>query len=305
MYDVIIVGSGPAGLSAAVYAKRAMLNVAVIEKMGYSGGQIVNAEKIDNYLGLKGMDGFEMAMKFREHAEYLNTEFIDGEVIKVEKKDNDEGFIVELKDGNIICAKTVIVATGAGHRKLKVPGEKEYTGKGVSYCATCDGAFFKEKQVAVVGGGDVALGDALHLSNIASKVYLVHRRKELRGSKNLQDKVFKTENIEYITDSIVTAINGDGKVSSVNIRNTETGQEISLDVSGVFVAVGMRPETDFLMDFVNIDEKGYIIAGDDGVTNVPGVFAAGDVRVKRLRQIITAASDGACVVASVEDYLNK
>lgn len=303
MYDVVIIGSGPAGLSAAVYARRAKLKTLVIEKAGYSGGQIVNTSDVDNYLGLQGIDGFEMAMKFRSHAEHFEAEFLDDEVLTI-KDNQDDGFIIILKGENEIITKSIIVATGAGYSKLGIVGETEYTGKGVSYCATCDGAFYREKIAAVVGGGDVALEDALYLANMASKVYLIHRRDELRGAKSLQDKVFATENIEFIPNTIVEKINGaDGIVSSITIKNIINDEVRNLEINGIFVAIGMKPESGFVKGLVDMDLSGYIVAGEDGVTSRNGIFVAGDVRTKKLRQVITAVSDGANAVASVEKYL--
>ena len=303
MYDVVIVGSGPAGLCAAVYAKRAMLNMVVIEKNGYSGGQIINTSEVDNYLGLQGVSGFDMAMNFRAHAEHFGVLFVDGEIVNV--TDINGTFELEMSDGKKIMTKTVIVATGAGYSKLNVPGEKEFTGKGVSYCATCDGAFYKGKVVAVVGGGDVALGDALYLSKIASKVYLIHRRDELRGAKTLQERIFATENIEFVPDTVVTSINGNdgGMVGSISIKNVKDDKEVLLDINGIFVAVGMKPETDFVKELVETDDRGYIVAGEDGITSRAGIFVAGDARTKKLRQVITAVADGACAVDSAEKYL--
>ena len=303
MYDVVIVGSGPAGLSAAVYARRAKLNVLVIEKAGYSGGQIVNTSDVDNYLGLQGIEGFEMAMKFREHAEYFGAEIIDGEVENIQEKDNGV-YEVCLKNNHFIQAKAVIIATGANYRKLNITGEAENTGKGVSYCATCDGAFYRGKTVAVVGGGDVALEDALYLSNIAEKVYLIHRRNELRGAKTTQNKVFENEKIEFVPCSVLENINSiDGMVSSIDISNTETNEKKNIAVNGIFVAIGMQPNASFVSNFVDLDEQGYIEAQEDGITSRRGIFVAGDVRTKKLRQVITAVSDGANAVASVERYL--
>ena len=303
MYDVVIVGSGPAGLCAAVYAKRAMLNMVVIEKNGYSGGQIINTSEVDNYLGLQGVSGFDMAMNFRAHAEHFGVLFVDGEVVNV--TDINDSFELEMSDGKKIMTKTVIVATGAGYSKLNVPGEKEFTGKGVSYCATCDGAFYKGKVVAVVGGGDVALGDALYLSKIASKVYLIHRRDELRGAKTLQERIFATENIEFVPDTVVTSINGNdgGMVGSISIKNVKDDKEVLLDINGIFVAVGMKPETDFVKELVETDDRGYIVAGEDGITSRAGIFVAGDARTKKLRQVVTAVADGANAVDSVEKFL--
>lgn len=303
MYDVAIVGSGPAGLSAAVYAKRAMLDTVVVEKAGYSGGQIVNTSEVDNYLGMQGVSGFDMAMGFRSHAEHFGVQFIDGEIVEI--KHSGDNYELLLGDGSKLEARAVIVATGAAHSKLEVQGEREYTGKGVSYCATCDGAFYKDRPVAVVGGGDVALGDALYLSKIASKVYLIHRRDELRGSKSLQDKIFEADNIEFIPDTVVTAIKGsdEGMVSSVAIKNVKSGQESEICINGIFIAVGMKPETELVKGLVDIDDRGYIVAGEDGITSRHGIFVAGDVRTKKLRQVVTAVADGANAVDSVEKFL--
>lgn len=305
MYDVVIVGSGPAGLSAAVYARRAKLKTLVIEKAGYSGGQIVNTSDVDNYLGLQGIEGFEMAMKFREHAEYFEAEFFDDEVVSIQDKE-DGIFEIVLKSDKTISTKTIILATGASYGKLDVPGEAEYTGRGVSYCATCDGAFYKGKIAAVVGGGDVALEDALYLSNIADKVYLIHRRDELRGAKVLQDKVFAADNIKFVPDTVVTSINGsDGLVSSIDTKNVKTNMEENILVNGIFIAVGMKPNVSYINEMVQLDKVGYVMASEDGITSKKGIFVAGDVRTKVLRQVITAVSDGANAVASVEKYLRE
>ena len=305
MYDVVIVGSGPAGLSAAVYARRAKLKTLVIEKAGYSGGQIVNTSDVDNYLGLQGIEGFEMAMKFRSHAEHFEAEFLDDEVVSIQDKE-DGTYDIVLKSDKSISTKTIILATGASYGKLDVPGEIEYTGRGVSYCATCDGAFYKGKIVAVVGGGDVALEDALYLSNIADKVYLIHRRDELRGAKVLQDKVFAADNIKFVPDTVVTSINGsDGLVSSIDTKNVKTNMEENILVNGIFIAVGMKPNVSYINEMVQLDKVGYVMASEDGITSKKGIFVAGDVRTKVLRQVITAVSDGANAVASVEKYLRE
>ena len=308
IYDVIIVGSGPAGLGAAIYGKRAMLEVLVIEKAGYSGGQVVSTSDVDNYLGLQGINGFDMAMNFRSHAEHFGTEFVDGDVFKIEKN-ADDNFYVYLANSDVFESKTVILAMGAKHSKLNIPNENEYTGKGVSYCATCDGAFYKEKTVAVVGGGDVALEDAIYLSKIAKKVYIIHRRDTFRGAKQLQDKVLNTENIEFIKDSVVTEIKGDEKVTALSIKNVKTIENGNvetkdIEVDGCFIAIGMKPETELARGIVELDEKGYIVAGEDGITSTKGIFVAGDIRTKKLRQIITAVADGANCITSVEEYLN-
>ena len=305
VYDTVIVGSGPAGLSAAVYAKRAMLDVVVVEKAGYSGGQIVNTSDVDNYLGLCGINGFDMAMKFKEHADNFDIEFVDGEVLDIQKASDDDLFILTLKNKEELHTRTIILAMGAEHSKLGVNGEDEYTGKGVSYCATCDGAFYRGKNVVVVGGGDVALEDAIYLSKLANKVYIVHRRDVFRGARSLQEKVLASENIEFVKDSVITDILGTDKVTGVSVKNIKDNNVSQIDVDGVFVAIGMKPYTECAKNIVDTDEKGYICATEDGVTSTPGIFVAGDVRTKKLRQIVTAVSDGANCVTSVEEYLNR
>ncbi len=302
MYDMIIIGSGPAGLAAAIYGQRAKLSVLVIEKQPMSGGQIINTPDVDNYPGMQGVGGFELASKFRAHADAMGAEIVTGEVISVELSGDVKKVIT---DAAAYEGKTVVIATGATHRKLDVPGETQLAGAGVSYCATCDGAFFRGKEVAVIGGGDVALEDALFLSRISSKVYLIHRRDELRGAKSLQEKVFRTENIKPVWNTVVEAIEGEEAVEGLVLRQTQTGEKSSLPVQGVFVAVGIQPNTKLFDGLVALDDGGYIRAGEDGVTTVPGVFAAGDVRTKMLRQVITAAADGANAVTSAEHYLYR
>lgn len=326
MRDLVIVGSGPAGLSAAVYAKRAMMDVVVLEKEAFSGGQIVNTEQVDNYLGLPGISGFDMGMKFREHVDTFGVEFDDREVTAIE--DHGDHKKVSLEDGRSIETKAVLIATGAKHRKLGVPGEEEFTGAGVSYCATCDGAFFKNKEVAVVGGGNIALEDALYLSKMCSKVHLIHRRAEFRGEKILGAQVLETENIEFHPFAQVTEIGGTpGKLelkvavktptaaggqadagANVNASSEETSafgsHDFTLPVAGVFIAIGTSPITDFLGDVVELDDAGYVAAGETGQSSTPGIFAAGDVRTKAVRQVATAVGDGAAVIHYVEEYLN-
>ncbi len=302
IYDVVIIGSGPAGLTAAIYAQRARLHTLVIEKQPMGGGQILNTYEVDNYPGLPGIGGFEMGMKFKEHAEKLGTEFRTAEVKRLHTENGSHK--IETADG-IIEGRTVILATGASHRKLGVPGEEELGGMGVSYCATCDGAFFKNRTVAVVGGGDVALEDALFLARGCEKVYLIHRREEFRGAKLLQQRVKDASNIEILYDTVVEEICGTEMVESVSIYNKREEKRRNLPVNGVFLAVGISPNSDYARGFVQMGEGGYIAAGEDCVTNVPGVFAAGDIRTKKLRQVITAAADGANAVASAEEYLYR
>ncbi len=301
IYDLIIIGSGPAGLSAAIYAQRARLETLVLEKEYVSGGQVLTTYEVDNYPGLPGINGFDMGMKFREHADDLGAAFETDVVLKVE----DQGEVkLVVCENETYKAKTVLIATGAAHRKLGVPGEDEMVGMGVSYCATCDGAFFRNKVTAVVGGGDVALEDAIFLARLCEKVYLIHRRDELRGAKSLQEAVFKQENIEIVWDSVVEKIQGDGAVDGLALLNKKTGERSELAVNGVFIAVGITPNSQVFEGLVDM-EQGYIVAGEDTKTSVPGIFAAGDVRTKPLRQIITAAADGANAVTSVERYLTE
>ena len=301
VYDVVIAGGGAAGLSAALYAGRARLKALVTEKYNITGSQIIYTNEVDNYLGIPSVSGFELVNKFKEHA-INEAEFMEGEVSGITKTDGI--FNLNLADGTEIKSKTVIIATGAIHNKLGVKGEEEFTGKGISYCATCDGAFYKGKDAAVAGGGDTALSEALYLSNICNKVYLLHRRNELRGSKIYQDKIAAKENIEFMGNVIIDEIKGEEKVSSILYHNKTDNTQAVLPVNGVFIAIGMKPDTDILKGLADIDDYGYVIAGEDGRTNVSGLFVAGDIRQKNLRQLITAVSDGANCIASVEEYLN-
>ena len=300
MYDIIIIGSGPAGLSAAIYAQRACLDTIVIEKNGISGGQVLNTWEVDNYPGFPGVTGFELSRQFREHANKLGARVVQDEVVQVELSGNVKKVVCEEETYEARC---VILASGAHHRTLEVPGEEELRGAGVSYCATCDGAFFRGRTVGVVGGGDAALEDAIFLARMCEKVYIVHRRDKLRGAKRLQERLQALENIEFVWNSEAAAIEGNGQVEALRLRQTQTGEERRLDVDGVFIAVGIAPESELYAGQLELDEQGYIRADESGQTSVPGVFAAGDVRTKALRQILTAASDGANCVASAERYL--
>ena len=303
VYDLIIIGSGPAGLGAAIYAQRARLDTLVIEKAMVSGGQVLTTYEVDNYPGLPGIGGYDLGLKFREHADKLGAQFQEDQVLKVEDDGPDGTKRVVCVDGTYE-AKALILATGAVHRKLGIPGEEEFGGMGVSYCATCDGAFFRNKVTAVIGGGDVAVEDAIFLARMCSKVYLIHRRDALRAAKSLQESLMALENVEILWDSVADSIQGDGKVECLSISNVKTGEKQELPVQGVFIAVGITPESSAFAGLVEM-EHGYIKAGEDGKTSAPGIFAAGDVRTKQLRQIITAAADGANAVTSAERYLTE
>ena len=301
MYDLIIIGSGPAGLTAAIYATRAKLDFIIIEQNFMSGGQVVNTYEVDNYPATPGINGMDLSMKMREHAEGLGATFVTEAVTSVDLA-GDVKKVVTLD--NEYEARTVILATGAEHRKLGVPGELELAGMGVSYCATCDGAFYRNKVTAVVGGGDVAVEDAIFLARLCTKVYVIHRRDELRAAKVLQDRLLALPNVEMVWSHNVKSIEGEnGIVSKVNVVSAKDGSEKSLVVDGVFMAVGIQPTSELFTEQLETDKGGYIVAGEDGKTSLPGVFAAGDLRTKQLRQIITACADGANCVTSVQDYL--
>lgn len=300
MYDVIIIGSGPAGLAAAIYAKRAALETLVLEKTPISGGQIINTYEVDNYPGLPGISGMELGQKMRGHVDAQHAEVKTATVKEI--IDHGDYKLVCTSDGNFET-RTVVLAMGASHRQLGVPGENELCGMGVSYCATCDGAFFKGRDVAVVGGGDVALEDALFLARGCNKVYLIHRRDAFRGAKVLQKQVEEKENIVCVMDSVVDEIVGEDLVEKVCISNKKTQQSSELSVQGIFIAVGISPNTKDIQGLPKQDDAGYIIATEDGVTDIPGIFVAGDCRTKQLRQVITATADGANAITSVERYL--
>lgn len=302
MYDMIIIGSGPAGLSAAIYGQRAKLSLLVIEKLPMSGGQVANTYEVDNYPGLPGIGGFELGEKFRGHAGALGAQVVCEEVREVSLAGDEKRVVT---DKAVYEARTIVAATGAWHRRLGIPGEEELRGRGVSYCATCDGAFFRGRDVAVVGGGDTALEDALFLARVCRNVFLIHRRDALRGARTLQERVLASEKIEVLWDTVTERIEGEGQVEALLVKNKKTQEEKRLSVSGVFAAIGMQPDSGLFAGQADLDENGYIKAGEDCVTGVEGFFAAGDVRTKPLRQIVTAAADGANAVISAERYLSE
>jgi thioredoxin reductase (NADPH) len=316
MLDILIIGSGPAGLSAAVYGKRANLNVLVAEKEYMGTGQIADSNRVDNYLGISEISGYDLGEQFRSHAESLGVEFYEGEAV-VELRQipaQDNCWQAMFEDGSKVEAKAVIYAAGCRHRSLGIPGETEFFGKGISFCAVCDGAFYQGKEVAVIGGGDTALDDALYLSAICSKVYLIHRRNEFRGAPSTVEKLRGLDNVEIVTPARVEAVSektvlaqediaagASKKKISQKVLTLDNGRVIAVD--GIFVAVGMIPQTKLLEGLVELDENGYVIASEDGVTAQSGLFVAGDVRTKSLRQVITAASDGANAAMAAAGYL--
>ena len=300
MRDLIIIGAGPAGLTAGIYGKRAGLDTLILDESCIGGGQVMTTYDVDNYPGLPGISGMDLSEKLKSHADEAGVEFKMGTLTGIETGDT----IKLHTDSGELEAKAIIIATGATHNKLGIPGEEELQGMGVSYCATCDGAFFRGRTTVVIGGGDVALEDALFLARGCRKVYLVHRRDAFRGAKKLEDKVRATENIELVLNTVPVSVQGEDGVSGLTVRNVKTGEETVLTVDGVFVAVGTHPITDYLKGKLELDARGYIVADETGKTSVPGVYAAGDVRTKALRQIVTAAADGANAVESVLEYIN-
>ena len=299
-YDVIIVGAGPAGLTAGIYAARAELKTLLIERFG-AGGQILNTYEVDNYPGLPGITGAELGERMSDHLDKFGVTRVMTEVQSI---DFAEGANKVVTDSGEYIGRTVILATGNSPRKLGIPGEAELTGAGVSYCATCDGAFFRKKTVAVIGGGDVAVEDAIFLARGCEKVYLVHRRDELRATKILQKALFELPNVEVVWNNVPVEITGNdnGMVKGLAISDVKSGQQRELEVSGVFIATGNTPNASYT-DAVDKDDQGYIIADESCATSLPGVFAAGDIRSKKLRQVSTAVADGANAVYSVQGYL--
>lgn len=295
--DIAIIGAGTAGMSAAIYAKRAGKNVIMFE--GYMpGGQIVVTPEVDNYPALGKVSGYDFAMGLYNQATELGTEMISAEVKKVTRKDG--GFLIGY-DGGELEAKALIIATGAKNRKLGVEKEEKLTGYGVSYCATCDGAFFRGKTVAVIGGGNTAFEDAEVLASMCAKVYLVHRREGFRAEPEKVEKVRNMQNVEFILNAKVIALSGEDKVSGITLEDTRTGEKRELPLDGVFVAVGQTPSTDIFEGLVQRDKAGYIVAGEDCIA-ADGIYAAGDCRTKKVRQLVTAAADGSVAALAASEY---
>lgn len=304
MKDVIIIGAGTAGLTAAIYALRAGKSVLVLEQGNY-GGQIINTPKVENYPGIEQISGYEFAAGLYRQAEKLGMEYRSEKVTDIRLEDGTEAeeelSSASVEAGNKVVetaeqsyrARAVILATGAKNRPLGIEKETEYTGRGISYCATCDGMFFRGKKVAVVGGGNTALEDAVFLSNYCEKVYLIHRRETFRGEEKLVRELRKKENVEFLLNKTVQALEGGATLQAVVLRDKISGEESRLEISGLFVAIGQMPENGVFAGLVDLDENGYILAGEDCRTNVEGIFAAGDCRKKTVRQLTTAAADGA------------
>ena len=302
IYDTIIIGGGPSGYTAALYAARAGLDTLVLEKFS-AGGQMTETSQIDNYPGFdEGIDGFTLGFKMQNGAEKYGAKTFATEVVSVDLFANPK--IIKTDSGEYF-AKTVIIATGAKHKHLGLENEEKLIGKGLGYCATCDGMFFKDKTVAVVGGGNSAASDALYLSKICKKVYLIHRRDTLRATKIYHEPLLKVENIEFIWNSRVTEFLFENKVNGVKIQNVNDNTESEIVIDGVFISIGRTPETELFAEQLKLDGSGYIVADETTKTNIDGVFAAGDVRTKALRQIVTAAADGATAVHFAEEYLNS
>ena len=300
MFDIIIIGAGPAGLTAAIYARRASKKVLVLEAKSY-GGQIINTLDIENYPVEAHISGFDFATKLYNQAKDLGAEIIFEKVVDINDKDSIKEIITTK---NTYSAKAVIIATGSENRKLGLSNEDQLVGKGISYCATCDGAFYKGKTVAVVGGGNTALEDALYLADVASKVYLIHRRDEFRGEESTVSHLIEKDNIEFVYNSNVTKLNSNERLKSIEITNID-GSIKTLDVDGLFVAVGRIPENQNFAKLINLDESGYVKAGEDCITNVAGIFVAGDNRIKEVRQLVTATSDGAIAATNAVKYINN
>ena len=299
--DIIIVGAGTAGLSAAIYAARAGKSVLVLEKTMY-GGQIINTPEVENYPGIKSISGFDFATALYEQAKSHGVKVLTENVTSL--VDNGSEKTVVTNKGSH-SAKAVILATGASNRKLGLDHETEWIGAGVSYCATCDGNFYRGKVVAVNGGGNTALEDAIYLSAMCEKVYLIHRRDEFRGEGHFVQKLKEKDNVEFVLDSNITELRGNGRLESIVVKNKKTGEEKEIAVNGLFVAIGQVPQNDAFSGVVKLDESGYIVAGEDTTTGVKGIFAAGDGRTKKVRQLVTAAGDGAVAAIKACAYADE
>ncbi len=301
--DIAIIGAGTAGLTAAIYARRASKSAVIFEAENY-GGQIITTPEIENYPGIKKVSGYKFATDLYEQATSLNATFVYDNILSIEG-DVDTGFVVKGEFGSICEAKAVILACGAQNRHMGLVGEERMTGRGISYCATCDGAFYKDKIVAVYGGGNTALEDAIYLSNTSSKVYLIHRRDEFRGEKTLVDIIKKIDNIELVLSHTIEGLVGEKQLEAITVLDKKTNETRDIVVDGLFVAIGQVPNNKPFASLVTLDEAGYVVAGEDCKTNVPGIFTAGDGRTKQIRQLTTAASDGAIAALAACDLINR
>jgi thioredoxin reductase (NADPH) len=301
-FDLIIIGGGPAGLSAGIYAKRAKIDAVLIEK-AMPGGLITTTDIIENYPGFpEGISGMELGQKLEDQAKKFGLDIVFGKVVKLSLK----GPIINVYTEDLsYSSKTVIIAAGSEPKKLGIPGEDTYIGKGVSYCATCDGPFYKDKNVAVVGGGNGALEEAIFLTRFAKLVTVIYRGNVMRADKVLQERASSNPKIFFKLNSVVEEVKGNDKIRSLKLIDTQTNKKSSIDVDGLFIYAGLKPSTDFLKDVVKLDDTGHIITDENLATNVPGIFAAGDVRTKKLRQVVTSVADGALAVNSVKEYLDK
>lgn len=298
---MVIIGAGPAGLSAAIYGQRAGKKTLLIDAKGF-GGQIINTPEVENYPGIKKVSGLELATNLYEQATELGAEIVYEKAVGIE----DTGASKKVKTESAVYeTKSVIIATGAKNRPMDLENEEKYTGAGVSYCATCDGAFFRGRDVAVIGGGNTALEDAEVLSGIADKVYLIHRRDQFRGEEANVKRLREKDNVEFVLNSVPVELVGDTMISGLKVKNVKTEEVITLLVQGVFVAIGQMPDNKDFADVAGLDDKGYVAAGEDCLTNTPGVFTAGDCRTKKVRQLATAAADGAVAALAAVEYINN
>lgn len=301
MYDMVIIGAGPAGLAAAVYGQRAEKKTLLIDEKGY-GGQIINTPEVENYPAIQKISGFDFANSLYQQASDLGAELTFEKAIAIEDKG---GIKVVKTEGGSYEAKAVIVATGAKNRPLGLDREEELTGKGIAYCATCDGAFYRGKTVAVIGGGNTALEDADVLSSLAEKVYLIHRRDAFRGEESNVKRIQGKENVEILLNKIPTALLGEGKVQGLELEDKVSGEKIEIDLDGVFVAIGQMPDNEAFRQLIQLDDKGYVAAGEDCLTKTEGIFVAGDCRTKKVRQLATAVADGAVAALAAVEYINR
>jgi len=299
MYDIIIIGAGTAGLSAAIYGVRAGKSVLILEAESY-GGQIINTPEIENYPAIKHISGYDFATNLYEQAIELGAEIKIEKVLEIKSEDHGKKVIT---DSNQYEAKSIILATGAKSRTLGLEREKELVGRGISYCATCDGGFFKGKEVAINGGGSTALEEALYLSSFCAKVYLIHRRDSFRGEDRLLHSLQEKQNVEFVLNSSIKELIADNKLKGIIVKNIETGTELTIPISGLFIAIGQIPENGIFANLINLDKGGYISATEDCKTNIEGIFVAGDTRTKRIRQLTTAAADGAVAALAASEYI--